>query len=87
ERGPSRAEELYARLEWLAERKELLTRVANELEQSAIGGMLRLAPDDPDRLLEEIAEQLTAQVAEREAELAGLLGQAAPDAGSGSVGA
>ncbi|CAL9514054.1 hypothetical protein [Streptomyces sp. NPDC090994] len=87
ERGPSPAEELYARLEWLAERKELLTRVANELEQSAIGGMLRLAPDDPDKLLEEIAEQLTAQVAEREAELAALLGQAAPDAGSGSVGA
>ncbi|MGP2442139.1 J domain-containing protein [Streptomyces sp. JW3] len=87
ERGPSRAEELYARLEWLAERKELLTRVANELEQSAIGGMLRLAPDDPDQLLEEIAEQLTAQVAEREAELAELLGQAAPGTGSGSVGA
>jgi hypothetical protein len=36
--------------------------------------MLRLAPDDPDRLLEEIAEQLAAQVAEREAELAELLG-------------
>ncbi|GGS37295.1 hypothetical protein AB0E75_23860 [Streptomyces griseoviridis] len=89
QRGESRAEELYARLEWLAERKELLTRIATELEQSAIGGMLRLAPDDPDRLLEEIAGQLTAQVAEREAELAALLGPAAPDAGpgSGSVGA
>ncbi|WP_320775523.1 hypothetical protein [Streptomyces sp. CRN 30] len=87
ERGPGHAEELYARLEWLAERKELLTQLATELEQSAIGGMLRLAPDDPDRLLEEIAEQLTAQVTEREAELAALLAADGPGAGSGSVGA
>jgi hypothetical protein len=71
---PSRSEELYARLEWLAQRKELLTFVARDLEESAIGAMLKLAPDDPDRLLEEIAEQLLAQVSEREAELAGLLG-------------
>lgn len=41
-----------------------------ELEESAIGSMLRMAPEDPDRLLEEIAEQLLAQVSEREAELA-----------------
>ncbi|MFD8982306.1 hypothetical protein [Streptomyces sp. NPDC059564] len=67
---PSESEELYARLEWLARRKELLSVVAKELEDSAIGAMLRMAPDDPDRLLEEIAEQLLAQVAEREAELA-----------------
>ncbi|MFF4800126.1 J domain-containing protein [Streptomyces sp. NPDC001351] len=74
ERGPSRSEELYARLEWLAQRKELLTLVAKELEESAIGAMLRLAPDDPDRLLEEIAEKLLADVSRREAELAELLG-------------
>ncbi len=74
ERGPSPSEELYARLEWLAQRKELLALVAQDLEESAIGSMLRLAPDDPDRLLEEIAEQLLAQVSEREAELAELLG-------------
>lgn len=36
--------------------------------------MLRLAPDDPDRLLEEIAEKLLADVSQREAELAELLG-------------
>ncbi|MFI8927126.1 J domain-containing protein [Streptomyces sp. NPDC053474] len=66
---PSPSEELYVRLEWLAQRKELLSVVARELEESAIGAMLKLAPDDPDRLLEEIAEQLLAQVAEREAEL------------------
>ncbi|MDN3294117.1 hypothetical protein QWM81_08660 [Streptomyces ficellus] len=69
----SASEELYARLEWLAQRKELLTVVARELEESAIGAMLRMAPDDPDRLLDEIAEQLLAQVAEREAELAALV--------------
>ncbi len=69
ERRPSPSEELYVRLEWLAQRKELLAVVARELEESAIGSMLKLAPDDPDRLLEEIAEQLLAQVAEREAEL------------------
>ncbi|MEW2401664.1 hypothetical protein [Streptomyces sp. NPDC046862] len=74
ERRPSRSEELYARLEWLAQRKEMLSLVARELEEGAIGAMLRLAPDDPDRLLDEIAEQLLAQVAEREAELTGLLG-------------
>lgn len=74
ERRPSRSEELYARLEWLSQRKELLTFVARELEESAIGSMLRLAPDDPDGLLGEIAEQLLAQVAQKEAELAELRG-------------
>ena len=75
ERGPSRSEELYVRLEWLAQRKELLTVVAKELEEGAIGSMLRLAPDDPDRLLDEIAEQLLADVSQREQELAELLGR------------
>ncbi|MFI0238403.1 hypothetical protein [Streptomyces sp. NPDC016845] len=69
EREPTPSEELYARLEWLAQRKELLATVARELEESAIGAMLRMAPEDPDALLDEIAEQLLAQVAEREAEL------------------
>ncbi len=67
------SEELYARLEWLSQRKEMLTAVAQELEESAIGAMLRMAPEDPDRLLEQIAEQLLAQVAERERELAQLV--------------
>lgn len=74
-RRPSRSEELYARLEWLAERKELLTVVARQLEEGAIAGMLRLAPDDPDGLLDEIAGKLRQEIAEREAELAALLGQ------------
>ncbi|RSS96801.1 hypothetical protein EF903_02420 [Streptomyces sp. WAC05292] len=70
--GYGESEELYARLEWLAQRKELLSVVARELEDSAIGAMLRMAPEDPDGLLDEIAEQLLAQVSEKEALLAEL---------------
>ncbi len=70
---PSKSEELYARLEWLADRKETLAAFAAELEASAIGQMLKLAPEDPDTLLNEIAEQLLAQVAERESRLESLL--------------
>lgn len=69
----SESEELYARLDWLTQRKELLTVLAQELEESAIGAMLRMAPDDPDRLLDEIAEQLLGEVSQRESELAGLV--------------
>lgn len=75
ERRPSPADELYARLEWLAQRKELLTLVARELEEGAIAGMLRLAPDDPDGLLDEIAGRLRADIEQRESELADLLAQ------------
>ncbi len=70
---PSEAEVLYARLEWLAERKEKLAAIAAELDESAIGQMMKLAPDDPDALLNEIAEQLLTQVAQREARLAELV--------------
>ncbi|MEU1944199.1 hypothetical protein ACFW95_31980 [Streptomyces sp. NPDC059474] len=73
ERRASRSEELYARLEWLAERKEMLAAVAAELESSAIGAMIKMAPEDPDRLLDEIAEQLLAQAAEKETRLAELV--------------
>ncbi|MCD9903339.1 J domain-containing protein [Streptomyces cyaneofuscatus] len=66
----SESEELYARLEWLSRRKELLTVLAKELEEGAIGSMLRMAPDDPDQLLEDIGEQLLGEVSRREAELA-----------------
>lgn len=72
---PSEAEVLYARLEWLAERKEKLATVAADLEGSAIGQMMKLAPDDPDELLNEIAESLLSQVAQREARLAELVSQ------------
>ncbi|GAA2958381.1 MULTISPECIES: J domain-containing protein [Streptomycetaceae] len=69
----SESEELYARLEWLSRRKELLTVLARELEESAIGSMLRMAPDDPDGLLDDIGEKLLAEVSQREDELAGLV--------------
>ncbi|MFH8757223.1 J domain-containing protein [Streptomyces atroolivaceus] len=69
----SESEELYARLEWLSRRKELLKVLAGELEESAIGSMLRMAPDDPDRLLDDIGEKLLAEVSQREKELAGLV--------------
>lgn len=78
------SELLYARLEWLAERKEVLSAMVVEMEQSAIGAMLRMAPDDPDALLEEIAEQLLEQVADRERELARLTRQR--DSGAGAEG-
>nr|WP_308294872.1 hypothetical protein [Streptomyces sp. JJ66] len=68
----TRGEELYARLEWLAARKEWLSQVAADLENSAIGSMLKLADDDPDGLLAQISEQLATQVREREARLADL---------------
>ncbi|WP_030259331.1 J domain-containing protein [Streptomyces violens] len=74
ERQLSESEELYARLEWLATRKEMLTAVAAELEESAIGQMLKMAPEDPDALLEQIAEKLLADVAEREERLTQLVG-------------
>ncbi len=73
EREALRAEELYARLEWLARRKEMLSQVAADLEASAVGSMLKLAHDDPDGLLEEIAQGLRVKIAEREARLAELV--------------
>ncbi len=70
---PTEAEVLYARLEWLAERKEALSVIATDLDGSAIGQMMKLSPDDPDGLLNEIAEQLLEQVGAREARLAELV--------------
>ena len=71
--GYGRREELYARLEWLANRKELLADAAAALEDSAIGAMLRMAPEDPDSLLEEVAAELRQKVTAKEAELAAVL--------------
>ncbi|MFD3457226.1 hypothetical protein ACFWVC_34250 [Streptomyces sp. NPDC058691] len=74
EEQPTEGEVLYARLEWLAQRKEQLAALAAELEESAIAQMMKLSPEDPDSLLNEIAESLLNQVANREAELAKLVG-------------
>jgi hypothetical protein len=66
-------EHLAARLEWLAARKERLAAQVAALEESAIGSMLRLAPDDPDGLLAAIGTDLATKIDAREAELAALL--------------
>ncbi len=52
----------------------MLSVVAAELEASAIGAMIKMAPEDPDGLLAEIGDGLLAQIAEREAHLASLVG-------------
>lgn len=70
---PTETDLLYARLEWLAERKDTLSALVVELDGGAIGQMMKLAPEDPDGLLNEIAEQLLNQVAQREARLADLV--------------
>src|SRR5690606_20826593 len=73
---PPDVAELAARLEWLARRKEWLEGEVAALEASAIGSLLRLAPDTPDgpdQLLDSIAADLERKVAAREAELASLL--------------
>ncbi|MFC9325774.1 rhodanese-like domain-containing protein [Kitasatospora sp. NPDC057015] len=68
------------RLGWLRQRLEWLTgkiaEVATEqvrLENTAMGELLALSPQDPDRLLEELAEQLLAKAAAQQAELERLL--------------
>ncbi|HSA51297.1 MAG TPA: hypothetical protein VLH10_14485 [Yinghuangia sp.] len=78
--GPERVVEAPDRLEWLRTRLALLTarHAQLEAERSALmagpmGQLLALAPDDPDGLLEHLAEQLLSRIDEREKELAGLL--------------
>ncbi|MFI7274034.1 hypothetical protein [Streptomyces sp. NPDC049879] len=79
-------EELYARLEWLSERKDLLAEAVAALEDSAVGSMLRMAGDDPDGMLAEVAEGLRRQIGERETELARQLAEGAEGAGDGGNG-
>ncbi|WP_229758746.1 hypothetical protein [Peterkaempfera bronchialis] len=69
-----RTEWLRQRLAWLIARIEHLAEQQVRLESSPMGRLLKLAPEDPDRLLEEIAEQLLAQAARQQAELDRLLG-------------
>jgi hypothetical protein len=73
---PDRAEWLRQRLSWLVSTIERLAEQQVELESSPMGRLLKLAPEDPDRLLDELAEQLLAKVADRQAELDRLLGTA-----------
>lgn len=69
-----RGEWLLQRLEWLTGKIGELATEQVRLEGTAMGSLLLLSPQDPDRLLEELAEQLLARAAEQQAELARLLG-------------
>ncbi len=78
--GAGAAMEAPDRLEWLRTRLALLTARQRQLEDERhalmagpMGQLLALAPDDPDGLLEHLAEQLLSRIEERENELAGLL--------------
>ncbi|WP_377270318.1 hypothetical protein [Peterkaempfera sp. SMS 1(5)a] len=71
--APDRTDWLQQRLAWLIARIEQLAEEQVRLESSPMGRLLKLSPEDPDRLLEEIAEQLLARVAQQQAELDRLL--------------
>lgn len=73
---PDRTAWLEQRLAWLVARIEQLAQEQVRLESSPMGRLLKLSPEDPDRLLEEIAEELLAKVARQQAELDRLLGPA-----------
>ncbi|WP_063763171.1 rhodanese-like domain-containing protein [Streptomyces sp. NRRL WC-3742] len=84
--SPDRLDWLRRRLEWLTAR---ITATATEqvrLEQTPMGQLLALAPQDPDRLLEQLAEELLAKAAERQAELERLLGPSGTPGASAPVG-
>lgn len=79
--GPDATVEAPDRLEWLRTRLALLTTRQAQLEAERealmagpMGQLLALAPDDPDGLLEHLAEQLLSRIEAQEHELAGLLG-------------
>ncbi|GAA2134301.1 hypothetical protein GCM10009760_11430 [Kitasatospora kazusensis] len=71
--APDRLGWLNQRLEWLTGKITQLATEQVRLENTAMGELLRLAPQDPDRLLEELAEQLLGKAAEQQAELDRLL--------------
>ncbi|WP_327679099.1 rhodanese-like domain-containing protein [Kitasatospora sp. NBC_00458] len=76
--SPDRLGWLRRRLEWLTGRIGELAAEQVRLERTAMGELLALAPQDPDRLLEELAEQLLAKAAAQQAELERLIGGAPP---------
>ncbi|MFF2039645.1 rhodanese-like domain-containing protein [Kitasatospora sp. NPDC058170] len=74
EDSPDRLGWLRRRLEWLTAKIAETATEQVRLENTAMGQLLALAPQDPDRLLEELAEQLLAKAAAQQAELERLLG-------------
>ncbi|MFI9330610.1 rhodanese-like domain-containing protein [Kitasatospora sp. NPDC052868] len=74
EDSPDRLGWLRRRLEWLNAKIAETATEQVRLENTAMGQLLALAPQDPDRLLEELAEQLLAKAAAQQTELERLLG-------------
>ncbi|WP_063752509.1 rhodanese-like domain-containing protein [Streptomyces sp. NRRL S-350] len=79
--SPDRSDWLRRRLDWLTAKIAETATEQVRLEQTPMGELLALAPQDPDRLLEQLAEELLAKAAERQAELERLLGGRAPAGG------
>ncbi|WP_441251121.1 rhodanese-like domain-containing protein [Kitasatospora sp. McL0602] len=73
--APDRLGWLNERLEWLTGKIGKLATEQVRLEQTPMGELLRLAPQDPVRLLEELAEQLLGRAAGRQDELTRLLSE------------
>ncbi|WP_354641603.1 rhodanese-like domain-containing protein [Kitasatospora camelliae] len=71
--SPEREAWLHQRLEFLTARIGRLAAEQVRLERTPMGELLLLAPQEPERLLEELAEQLLARASERRAELERLL--------------
>ncbi|MFI9270061.1 hypothetical protein ACIGXM_05015 [Kitasatospora sp. NPDC052896] len=69
-----RGDWLRQRLAWLTARIGELAAEQVRLEATAMGSLLRMSPQDPDRLLEELAEELLGRAAARQDELTRLLG-------------
>ncbi|MFD9126706.1 rhodanese-like domain-containing protein [Kitasatospora sp. NPDC059571] len=72
--SPDRPDWLLRRLDWLTARIGQLAAEQVRLERTPMGELLLLAPEQPERLLEELAEQLLGRASERRAELERLLG-------------
>ncbi|MEU9043225.1 MULTISPECIES: rhodanese-like domain-containing protein [unclassified Kitasatospora] len=75
-----RSDWLRRRLDWLTAKIAETATEQVRLEQTPMGELLALAPQDPDRLLEQLAEELLAKAADRQAELERLLGGHGPAA-------
>ncbi|MFE4396279.1 MULTISPECIES: rhodanese-like domain-containing protein [Streptomycetaceae] len=82
--SPDRSDWLRRRLDWLTAKIAETATEQVRLEQTPMGQLLALAPQDPDRLLEQLAEELLAKAARQQAELARLLGGPAPADGPSS---
>ncbi|GCD98308.1 hypothetical protein [Embleya hyalina] len=61
-----RGQWLRSRLAWLTHRRTELAGLREELMAGAMGQLLQLAPQDPDGLLEHLADQLLHDIAEKE---------------------